>query len=129
LGDQATRKKPGQKQAGQKGTPGGKKMIPRADLEKLLVDLTERGLLIEAGFVSLRLAALDPTAPDIQITEMRMAFFAGAQHLFTSIMSILEPGSEEPTEKDMLRMDLIHRELDKFGRDFELRHLPSKGSS
>jgi hypothetical protein len=59
---------------------------------------------------------------------MRMAFFAGAQHLFGTIMTVLEPG-DEPTPKDLQRMDLIHLELDAFIKDFSLKHTPTKGTA
>lgn len=84
---------------------------------KMCDDITKRlsdeGRLIEAGWMLLRFMSLPPEAPAIQIQEMRKAFFAGAQHLFGSIMSILEPGTE-PTEKDMQRITLINRELETF---------------
>jgi hypothetical protein len=82
--------------------------------------LTDEGKLIEAGFVSYRRFVLSPDAPQIQIDETRWAFFAGAQHLFSSIMSILDPDAE-PTDADMRRMDMIHTELAKFAKDIELR--------
>ena len=49
------------------------------------------------------------------------AFFGGAQHLFGSIMSILDPG-HEPTERDMRRMDLIAHELEAFIHEFMQRN-------
>jgi hypothetical protein len=84
--------------------------------EELIADvcrkLTDSGRLIEAGFVELRMIILED-APPIQVEEMRNAFFAGAQHLFSSILQILEPGAE-PTEKDMHRLTLIDIELREF---------------
>lgn len=56
---------------------------------------------------------LPPNTSNVQLDEMRKAFFAGAQHLFASIMGILEPGAE-PTEKDLVRMDHIDKELREF---------------
>ena len=103
-------------------------MADRAHLERVTRDLTDSGKLIEAGWVSMRIACDLVDAPADQLREMRMAFFAGAQHLFGSILSVLEPG-DEPTEKDLKRMDLIHTELQDFIKDFELRHVPTKGST
>lgn len=100
----------------------------KRDLERLSREMTDKGRLIEAGFLGLRLAAMDPNAPPVQIGEMRMAFFAGAQHLFASIMTILDPG-EEPTERDLKRMDAISAELQEFIKDFEFQHLPTKGTA
>jgi hypothetical protein len=97
-------------------------------LERLSRELTDKGKLIEAGWVGLRIAAIPLDAPAVQLDEMRNAFFAGAQHLFSSIMSILEPDAE-PTEKDLERMDLIDRELKAFINDFTLRKFPSEGSA
>lgn len=102
-------------------------MADRAFLERLSKELVDKGKLIEAGWVSMRLACLDLNAPADQLAEMRMAFFGGAQHLFSSIMTILEPGAE-PTDKDLERFDLIDAELKLFIQDFELRYLPTKGS-
>jgi hypothetical protein len=103
-------------------------MADRAVLERLSRELTDQGKLIEAGWVGLQLAAIDSNASATQLTEMRIAFFAGAQHLFSSIMAILDPG-KEPTEKDLARMDLIDRELKEFITDSEMRYIPTKGSA
>lgn len=80
---------------------------------QILRDFTDRGKLIDAGFQALRFVSIPDDAPMIQVMEMRKAFFAGAQHLFASILSILEPGAE-PTDKDLRRMSLIQTELDGF---------------
>jgi len=96
-------------------------MADRAYLERLTKELTDKGKLIEAGFVGLRLAAIPEDAPKVQLEEMRNAFFAGAQHLFTSIMTIMDPG-EEPTDADMNRFSLISDELDSFIEDFKRKH-------
>ncbi len=96
-------------------------------LEQLSRDLADKGKLIEAGFVALRLKAMSRVAPPIQVAEMRMAFMAGAQHLFASIMTILEPG-DEPSDTDMRRMSLISDELDAFAVELT-RALPTKGNA
>lgn len=103
-------------------------MADRAFLERLSRDLTDKGMLIESGWIGLRLACDLEDAPKIQLEEMRNAFFAGAQHLFTSIMTILDPGAE-PTAKDLERMDQIDRELKAFINDFTVRNIPTKGSA
>lgn len=103
-------------------------MSAKEDLQLLSRDLNDKGLLIEAGFVSLRMAAYKRDVPEAQLRELRMAFFAGAQHLFASILSILDPGAE-PTDKDMQRMAAIDQELKRFIHDFELHHLPTAGNS
>jgi hypothetical protein len=103
-------------------TPG----LTRHQLDTLTRHLTRDGKLIEAGFAGLRIACKLEDAPADQLHEMRLAFFAGAQHLFSSIMSILDPGSE-PTDADMERMAQIDGELRAFIQDFELHHLPTEG--
>lgn len=92
----------------------------RAFIEQLSRELTDQGKLIEAGWVSLRAQVIPPDAPQLQVDEMRMAFMAGAQHLFGSIMMILEEG-EEPTDADQHRMEQIHKELDEYYRELEAR--------
>ena len=88
------------------------------NLEKRLID---GGKLIEAGWISLRIAAISPKAGPDQLDEMRMAFFAGAQHLFGSIMQALDEDAE-PTDDDLRRMDQINAELQIFIREFSKQH-------
>lgn len=95
-------------------------------LNKRVVDeicrkFTDEGKLIEAGWSGFRFLTMDPNAPPDQVQEMRIAFFAGAQHLFGSIMGILEPGME-PTDNDLRRMNQIQRELDAFVEIFKRSH-------
>jgi hypothetical protein len=91
--------------------------LPEPDItalaDKAAQKLADAGLLIEAGWISLSILAIPADAPPTQLAEMRMAFMAGAQHLWGSIMGVLDPGAE-PTEQDMRRMDLIAAELAKF---------------
>ena len=98
--------------------------------DKLSKSLTDEGRIIEGGWVGFCLAVTPKgqTMPQIQHDEMRKAFFAGAQHLFASILNILDPGSE-PTDRDLRRMDLIHSELEEFGKGFELQYGRPDGSA
>ena len=86
-------------------------------------ELVDKGKLIEAGFIGLRLAAIHEGAGKAQLEEMRNAFFAGAQHLFASIMSVMDD-DREPTDADLARMGLIQAELAVFIRDFSKKHGP-----
>ena len=89
-------------------------------------ELTDKGRLIEAGFAAFAHFTIPKDAPAIQLREMQLAFMAGAEHLFSSIMSILDPG-EEPTEADLGRMDLIQKELDDWRGSISERVQPSQG--
>ena len=101
----------------------------KAVLEKLSRDLADEGKLMEAGWISLRIATIDADAPQTQLDEMRMAFFAGAQHLFASILTVMEPGAD-PTEKDLRRISLIDAELREFITRFAAaRIIPKKGTA
>ena len=86
-------------------------------------EFVDRGKIIEIGFA----AMIEVTYPDwkmmppTQLKELRMAFFGGAQHLFGSIMGILDPG-QEPTERDLRRMDLIAHELETFIDEWKQIH-------
>ena len=96
-------------------------MTDRTFLERLSRELIDQGKLIEAGFVSYRLLVMSPDAGKTQLEETRLAFFAGAQHLFGSIMTILDE-DREPTDEDLRRMDLIDKELKIFIAEFEKKH-------
>ena len=107
-------------------------MADRAHLERLTREFVERGKLIEAGWLGLRLACGLHDAPADQLEQMRMAFFAGAQHLFGSLTgsrSVLEDTGDpdEITPGDLNRMNLISDEQQAFIEDFKLRYLPTKG--
>jgi len=95
-------------------------MADRQFLEQLSRKLADEGKLIEAGWEAMRIVMVPPNASAEQLDAMRMAYMAGAQHLFASIMSILEPGQEE-TEADMRRMDLIDQELQAVSKELALR--------
>ena len=95
-------------------------MADRQFLEQLSRKLADEGRLIEAGWVALRLQTIPLNAPAVQLQEMRIAYMAGAQHLFASMMGMLEEGVME-TENDMRRMDLIAKELEVFTEELKLR--------
>ena len=88
---------------------------------RLEKEFANRGKLIEGGWAGFKLTCIPINAPQIQLDEMKNAFFAGAAHLFQSIMSILEPG-DEATEKDLDRMQLISDEIDLYLAEFEVKH-------
>jgi hypothetical protein len=75
--------------------------------------LTDQGRIIEANWVGYRAMVVPRGAGPVQVEECRRAFFAGAQALFASIMTILDPGAE-PTDADLKRMDAINDELRAF---------------
>jgi hypothetical protein len=91
--------------------------VSRETLEKLTASLTDQGLLIEAGFSGFRALCISEGAPEQQLHDLRIAFFAGAQHLFSSIMTVLDP-EDEPTAQDLGRMNKIHEELQRFSEQF-----------
>jgi hypothetical protein len=94
-------------------------MADRAYLERLTKELADKGKLVEAGWVSLRLHCIPPNAPAAQLTEMRFAFMAGAQHVFSSMMDMLDPEPGE-TPADMRRMELLNAELEAFVAELKL---------
>jgi len=100
----------------------------RKVIDAVTAYLVDEGRVIEAGWIALRVQSIPDDASPVQLDEMRNAFFAGAQHLFASINSVLEEG-EEPTPADLRRMDNIANELDRFIEDYKLRHFPSEGSA
>ena len=103
-------------------------MADRHFLTQLTKRLADEGKLIEAGWVAMRLHVIPLDAPADQLQEMRLAYMAGAQHLFSSIMDALDL-DQEPTDADMRRMDLIDKELRTFGEELKLRVQRAAGSA
>lgn len=94
-----------------------------SDLTK---EMTDRGKLVEAGFAAFALYVIPKDAPPVQLREMRLAYMAGAEHLFSSIMNILDEG-QEPTADDMRRMSLIHKEIGEWRAILSERVDPAQG--
>ena len=92
---------------------------PDDNITKLTKLLTDQGKIIEAGWVSYLRFVMPASASAVQIEETRRGFYAGAQHLFGSIMTVLDPGAE-PTENDLKRFDYIHAELEAFVASFRV---------
>jgi hypothetical protein len=89
--------------------------------DELAKRLTDEGKLIESGWAVMNALVLPPDASPTQRSEMRKAFFMGAQHLYASIMGIMEE-DREPTDNDMKRMSLIHNELEAFRKEVTTTH-------
>jgi len=75
--------------------------------------LAEQGRIIEGGWTGFAFLVLNRGLDPIKAMELRKAFYAGALHLFSSIMVMLDPGAE-PSEKDLKKMELISKELQEF---------------
>lgn len=90
--------------------------INREVLDKISAKLADDGRLIEGGWLALKHLTIPRDASDDDVKDKRRIFFAGAQHLYASIMSILEPGSDA-TNNDLSRMALIDTELRNFYKE------------
>ena len=75
---------------------------------------------IEIGWNSYRAKVVPGDASDVQLTETRQAFFAGAAVLFEGIMAGLD-NTAEPTDGDMQRMADIQAEIDEFGLALDIK--------
>jgi hypothetical protein len=93
---------------------------------RLTKEFADKGRLIEGGYAVFEHLVIAKDAPDIQKSEMKLAFMAGAEHLFSSIMATLDPEAE-PTMADMHRMNLIQKEIDEWRAKISARVEPAKG--
>jgi hypothetical protein len=103
-------------------------MADRAFLERLTKQLANEGKLVEAGWVALRLNCISDKAPAIQLQEMRLAYMAGAQHMFASLIGIMDE-DRKPTADDMKRMELIANELKGYEQELALWVAKTKGQA
>jgi hypothetical protein len=92
--------------------------------DALAKGLIDRKTIIAGGYALYRQQVMPADAGPVQLAETEQAFFAGAQHLFASIMSVLDPGSE-PTNADLQRMDFIAQELEAFGQKLAAKIAPA----
>jgi hypothetical protein len=68
---------------------------------------------IEEQWNEFRRSVLSKDAPQIQIDEMRKAFFAGVVALFGHVLGNLSEGNDVK-EQDLQMMASIHEELEEF---------------
>lgn len=87
------------------------------EMAKMSKQATDSGRLIEAGWLGLRMAFIPDNASDVQIADMKKAFFSGSLHLFSSLMCILDSG-KDATNTNNVRMTQIHNELTQFFNEF-----------
>jgi hypothetical protein len=90
-------------------------------LEGLTREAADKAKVIEFGWVVFK-RSIPATASLFYISEMRNAFFAGAQHLFASIMTFLDSG-EDATQADLDRMSRIAKELSDFVDEYKRDNL------
>jgi hypothetical protein len=94
-----------------------------AELNRITREYAKRGLIIKGGWRLFELAAGAEQMIPSHRHEMRKTFYFGAQHLYASIMNFLDPG-QEPTQRDLKRMELIERELALFMRAIKTNSQP-----
>lgn len=95
---------------------------------KLTKELCNIGKIIEGGFVGFKIMVYSSELPARQEEDLRNAFFAGAQHLFGSIMNVMD-SDREPTANDLKVMDNISKELQAFIEEFELKYTKPQGNA
>ena len=93
----------------------------RTVADSVAKDMADRGRLIEAGWLSFKHVAYPDGMAPSQEQQLRQAFFSGAQHLYGTMMSIMDE-DREPTEQDMKRMTLVDAELESFVFEFMHNH-------
>ncbi len=101
------------------------------DHAKFSRDATDKGLIIELGYLSMLVVAFEEqlkNESNFSVEDLRFAYFNGAQHLFASIMQMMDDGPME-TDNDLSRMNKIDEELRAFTKEAELRLAKPRGTS
>lgn len=96
--------------------------------DALVKALADQGRLIEAGFIAMRATIIPANASEGQISDMRIAYMGGAQHLFATMTAMMDP-DREPTMNDLRRMQLIDAELRAIEGELKLRAATTGGSA
>lgn len=90
-------------------------------VDKATKQFIAEGRLMESGFTAYCIMCLPDDTSEAIIEAFRTAYFSGAQHLWATVMRILDPGGE-PTEADLVRMDKIDTELREFYDEMKQRY-------
>lgn len=88
--------------------------VQRQIADNLLRELSDRGQIVEGGWKAYELLTGLSKTSDLQRKECRKAFFFGAQHVFGSLVTMLEPGTTDATDTDIERMKKLDAELRQF---------------
>lgn len=70
--------------------------------------------IIDKAWLSYERKIIPTTAPRVQRTESRRAFYAGAAAVFGGLVANVSPGDGEPTAEDMAVAAGIQHELDEW---------------
>ena len=81
--------------------------------KNLVRKLIDDAKLIKAGFAIFAATQLRPDAPAERVDELRVAFMAGAVHIWLGVAGIVEQ-SESIDKTERSRIDLIRRELTEW---------------
>ena len=85
--------------------------------------LLREGKLIEAGWIELQ-ETMPPSSHQWR-NDMRTAYFAGAQHVFQSIVT----AARDQQNERGLQLCAMNRELQQFMQEHMLRNAPVAGSA
>ena len=78
-----------------------------------IIKLAERGKLVDECFKEFQRQVF-PGAPQDQVAEMRVCFYAGAAELNAMLFYAMDPSHSDPTDQDMQLLDNINGELERF---------------
>jgi biotin synthase-like enzyme len=95
--------------------------LNKEEVEEVARDLCARGQILLAGWIAYKHLVVGQHAPAPQLEIARMAFYAGAQHLFGTLLALLDPDAE-PTERDLHMMQSVNSELEAYLATFKAKH-------
>ncbi len=101
------------------------KQITEALALELSKIATDKGQLIQLGWIGMLRYVVPKDAGEMQVAEMRKSFFMGCEYLFQSLVAVVDPGSEI-TADDLKRMDQIDTELKAFRKEVTSHHKAPK---
>jgi len=91
--------------------------------------LMDESILIEAGWCNFLIATIKPGADPVQLHDMRVAFFAGAMHLYTSMRAAMYGRGPTADRDDQERVGKVGAELRQFVEDLKINSVPTQGSA
>lgn len=81
----------------------------------------------EGGWRMLRAMVIAPDASAVQLHDMRIAYFTGAQHAFACMLHLFSNMEDQAAMESGLNK--LGAELDAFNQEMKLRRTQAKGSA
>jgi hypothetical protein len=94
-------------------------MFSKQDIDYLAKQSADEHRSVEAAWISFRLHVLNPTLDPEAVSEFKLAFFAGATHMFSDLVQMMRATKNPPRGAAVANIQCLDRELQDYADDID----------